>query len=106
MTTTDRPDRVRYDGPGSAETMDDWCRNSALLPRFQAAKTVLGTKHAARVLVEPEEGDLTQSAEWLIIEPGDSIYRLKPRDGDSPLRIAKATPAQQAASAFTQEDST
>jgi hypothetical protein len=70
--------------------MSVYCATSAPTPRFSWAGPT--TRELARVLEEPEEGDLTRSAEWVILNEGDRVYRINDKDLDSPLRIERATP--------------
>ncbi len=71
-----------------AKEMAEYCANSAPTPRFSWAGP--GSHEPARVLVEPEEGDLTRSAEWVVINDGDRVERLAEKDQDSPLRVIQA----------------
>jgi hypothetical protein len=76
--------------PERAAEIDAYTRVSSLLARWQYNPAL----HAeARLLVEPEEGDLTASAEWKIVPVGASIYRTNRDEQDSPLRIRPAVTA-------------
>jgi hypothetical protein len=76
------------------QEMDAHTRNTALNARFSYNPRV---SPQARVLEEPEPGDLTRSAEWVIVHEGDQVVRLGD-DQDSPLRVRRqATPAAAAA---------
>jgi hypothetical protein len=76
--------------PRRAQEVDEYTRTSALTPRWQYRP---GLNEEARLLVEPVEGDLTRSAEWMIVTEGSVIYREVPEDQDSPLRIRPAVTA-------------
>lgn len=86
-----RPDNVEpivWTGhPRRAAEIDEYTRDSALIPRWQY-NPALHTD--ARMLVQPEEGDLTRSAEWQIVPVGSVISRLVRDDQDSPLRFRTA----------------
>ena len=88
-----RVNRMIWDGTlEGARALDEMCRNSALLARFQFGE--LGQR--CRVLVEPYEGaPLNESAEWRWVEVGDEVYRLRHDDDDSPLRIKHNTTPQE-----------
>lgn len=81
------PPEITWTGEDTdAPKLDSFCRNSSLLTRWMYDRFL---HDKPRVLIEPEEGELT-SAEWVEIEPGTVLYRLNPRDLDSPLRIKES----------------
>jgi hypothetical protein len=98
-----RANRVTWDGTlEGARRLDEMCRNSALLPRFQFGEP--GKR--CQVLVEPTPG-VMQSAVWEWVEVGDTVVRLRADDDDSPLRVLhkpKPTVAE-AAAVLTQGES-
>lgn len=95
-----RPARMVWDGTmEGARALDDMCRNSALLARFQFG----GLNARCQVLVEPAQGAaLSQSSVWEWVDVGDEVYRLRPGDDDSPLRVSHRPPAE---AVDTQEES-
>lgn len=99
QTPRHRPNRMTWDGTlEGARALDDMCRNSALITRFQYQ----GPGNPCRVLVEPYEGaPLSESAEWQLVQVGDDVYRLQRDDDDSPLRVHHKPTVEQAAAAFT-----
>lgn len=101
-----RANRMVWDGTlEGARALDEMCRNSALLSRFQFG----ATGQRCQVLVEPAPGaPLSQSALWEWVGVGDTVYRLRADDDDSPLRVAhrpQPTPADQVAAFLTQGES-
>jgi len=93
-----RANRMTWDGTlEGARALHEMCQNSALLARFQFH--AVGER--CQVLVEPPPGVLGYSAEWQWVQVGDEVYRLRPDDDDSPLRIAHRPTVEQAAAAFT-----
>lgn len=98
-----RANRMTWDGTlEGARALDEMCRNSALLSRFQFG----GLGQRCQVLVEP--GSM-QSAWWEWVEVGDSVIRLWADDDDSPLRVQRAPKIEtdaDAAAVLTQGEST
>lgn len=90
MANAVRPERlepIRWDGTERrAAEIDVFTRNSALLARWQWSPLL--PDQEARVLVEPEEDDITRSAEWMIVPVGAVISRLVRDDQDSVLRLS------------------
>lgn len=97
-----RSNRMAWDGTlEGARALDEMCRNSALVTRFQFGS--LGKR--CQVLVEPGPHDpLSISATWEWVEVGDEVYRIQPDNDDSPLRVRHKPPVEQAAAVFTQEE--
>jgi len=79
-----------------AAAMDKHTRNTALNARFQYNPRI---SQQARLLEEPEPGDLTRSQEWVIVEPGDTVIRLG-SDQDAPLRVQRKANPEESAAAF------
>lgn len=84
MRPDDTPPIVWDGTPARAQAIEGYARNSALLVRWQWRP---GVDETARVLEEPEEGDLTRSSEWVVVPIGATVYRLEARNPDSPLRV-------------------
>lgn len=99
-----RANRATWDGTlEGARVLDEMCRNSALLSRFQFG--AIGQR--CQVLVEPAPGaPLSQSATWEWVEVGDTVYRLR-ADDDSPLAVQHKPTVVEAAAVLTppQEES-
>ena len=89
-----RSNREVWDGTSEgARVLDEMCRNSALLARFQFH--ALGQR--CQVLVEPDrDSPLSQSALWEWVQVGDYVYRLHANDDDSPLRVEHQAQAEAA----------
>jgi hypothetical protein len=87
-----------------ARALDEMCRNSALVSRFQFGAVA----KRCQVLVEPTPGaPLNQSAVWEWVEVGDVVYRLRADDDDSPLRVQHQPSIAEATAVLTspQEES-
>lgn len=82
--------------PERAREMDAHTRNTALNARFQYNPHV---SPEARLLEEPEPGDLTRSQEWVVVYDGDQVVRLGD-DQDAPLRVKRKADPAAAAAAF------
>jgi hypothetical protein len=99
-----RANRMTWDGTlEGARSLDEMCRNSALIARFQFG--AIGQR--CQVLVEPPPGSF-ESAVWEWVEVGDTVYRLRADDDDSPLRVHHKPTVAEAAAVLTtpQEEST
>lgn len=100
--TPPRANSMVWDGTmEGARALDEMCRNSALLSRFQFA----GLGQRCQVLVEPGPHEpLNRSAWWEWVQVGDEVYRLRNDDDDSPLRVAHRPTVEEAAAAFTAQE--
>lgn len=97
-----RPNRMTWDGTlEGARALDEMCRNSALLGRFQFN----GIGQRCQVLLEPPPGaPLNQSAYWAWVEVGDEVHRMRYDDDDSPLRVVHVLTAAEAAAVITAQE--
>ena len=75
----------------NAAALATYALKKDLTPRFSWSPIL---RQEARVLIEPEEGELT-SSEWVMLHYGDRVVRVNEKDPDSPLRIERKeeTPA-------------
>jgi hypothetical protein len=94
-----RVNRMTWDGTlEGARALDEMCRNSTLLARFQFN----GVGQPCQVLVEPATHDpLNVSSQWVWVQVGDAVFRLRQDDDDSPLRVWHKPTVEQAAAVFT-----
>lgn len=73
------PTKMRWDGTAKrAQEIDQWARNSGLLPRWQ------WSDGEARVLIEKPYPD---SSEWVVVPVGSTIERVTPY-GDEKMEEA------------------